>query len=172
MLYVCVNNKIEKMQTKIPGRYKGTRKRKVSPAIVRVECPGCGWHSDPLKLNLAEQQYHRHLLRFHYSALHCPYCQNEYPNFDAISLHIREDHKKKDWPMWVKKAYGDDQPELWGIEQNKISWPCPVYITYITMSGVEESVYVCPRCRTAFARKKPCLMHMGFVSNIPASCRC
>lgn len=155
---------------KIPGRYKGTRKHKAPPVRVRMQCPGCNWVSDILTVELADQQYMRHLVQTHFGAFHCSYCSASFPDFTTLGVHIKDDHDKKKPPAWVQAAYGTDDLTGTYLGDTKLSWPCPVYFTILSTKGEEVTGYICPRCGLTFVRKKPCLMHMGFVMNIPASC--
>lgn len=74
----------------LPGRYKGTRKRKQSPVIVKIECPGCGWHSRQSVFEKAEAEYAQHLLDSHYGILHCAFCPAMLPDFATLAAHVKE----------------------------------------------------------------------------------
>jgi len=85
---------------KLPGKYKGERKKKTPPILVQIECPGCGWKGDVLQnLWSAEAQYLDHLLRTHYSILECAFCSEDVsrglrclPNFASLAAHVRSRH--------------------------------------------------------------------------------
>jgi hypothetical protein len=51
---------------KLPGRYKGTRRRREPPIV--AECP-CGWRSRPFSPQKAERRYAAHVIVTHGSGL-------------------------------------------------------------------------------------------------------
>jgi hypothetical protein len=84
---------------KLPGRYKGTRKRKPRPEIIWIECPGCGWRGHPGKLFNAEAEYVLHLEKIHYGILECAFCDTSIcrglrllPDFETLASHVRSVH--------------------------------------------------------------------------------
>jgi len=46
----------------------------------------------------------------------------------------------------------------------------PVHVAGVAADGSNTSRWMCPHCKHPFFRRKPCLMHMGMVMNVPASC--
>lgn len=87
------------MKGKLPGRYKGTRKRTAPPVIVQIECPGCGWKGTPGKLEPAENEYVAHLTNVHYGLLECAFCANGVsrglrclPDFAGLAAHVHHFH--------------------------------------------------------------------------------
>jgi hypothetical protein len=50
-------NELQQMK-KLPGRYKGTRRRREPP--ITAECP-CGWRSRPMNPRKAEKRFAAHL---------------------------------------------------------------------------------------------------------------
>lgn len=84
---------------KLPGRYKGNRKRQKPPVIVQVECPACGWKGTPGKLEPAEMEYVLHLTNVHYGLLECAFCDRSVsrglrclPDFGSLSRHVHLFH--------------------------------------------------------------------------------
>lgn len=87
------------MKGKLPGRYKGTRKRTAPPVIVQIECPGCGWKGTPGKLEPAEMEYVAHLSNIHYGLLECAFCDcgisrglRFLPDFATLARHVHLFH--------------------------------------------------------------------------------
>lgn len=87
-------------EKKLPGRYKGTRKRQPPPVIVQIECPGCGWKGNPNKLWPAEAEYVLHLNDVHYSVLECAFCSESVsrgirclPDFATLAAHCSIYHR-------------------------------------------------------------------------------
>jgi hypothetical protein len=93
------------MPNKLPGRYKGNRKRRPALQLVQIECPGCGWKSKPVdseKMQPAEREYVRHLTSVHYGLLECAFCDSAVsvglrclPTFEALARHVRHFHAEK-----------------------------------------------------------------------------
>ena len=84
---------------KLPGRYKGTRRRHDPPAQVIFECPGCGWKSQPNKPEVAEMEYCLHLNNVHHGILECAFCHATgvrfLPDFATLSAHVRYFHPER-----------------------------------------------------------------------------
>lgn len=85
---------------KLPGRYKGTRKRQEPPVIVQIECPGCGWKGEANRLEPAEMEYLLHLTDHHYSVLECAFCDQSVsrgirclPDFGTLAAHCSVYHR-------------------------------------------------------------------------------
>jgi hypothetical protein len=80
------------MPKKLPGRYKGTRRRTPPPTLIIIECPGCGWKSFPDPPELAEKSYLTHLTYIHYGYLQCYFCPSYLPDFATLAYHVRLFH--------------------------------------------------------------------------------
>jgi hypothetical protein len=93
---------IRNMPKKLPGRYKGNRKKGLPPVFVRIECPGCGWKSRAVnseKMQPAEKEYVYHLTSIHYGLLECAFCDSAVsvglrclPTFETLARHVRHFH--------------------------------------------------------------------------------
>jgi hypothetical protein len=100
-----VPGEIRSMPKKLPGRYKGTRKRSLPPVFVKIECPGCGWKSKAVnseKMQPAEKEYVHHLTSVHYGLLECAFCDDTVsiglrclPTFATLAQHVRHFHADK-----------------------------------------------------------------------------
>jgi hypothetical protein len=53
------------VEARLPGRYKGKRRRREGP--IQAECP-CGAKSRPMSVKRAEEWYQRHLAEAHSGA--------------------------------------------------------------------------------------------------------
>lgn len=87
---------------KLPGRYKGTRKRHAPPQIIIIECPGCGWRSQPGKSEEADIEYVLHLSNVHHGTLECAFCPKNVrgglrylPDFQTLAAHVRHYHPER-----------------------------------------------------------------------------
>jgi hypothetical protein len=80
---------------KLKGSYKGKRKRKTPPAIMKLQCPGCNWKSRAGKFEQCEKEYLGHLMRVHYCILHCVFCNAGFPDFASLALHVGNECQKK-----------------------------------------------------------------------------
>lgn len=87
---------------KLKGTYKGTRRRPEPPAIIIIECPGCGWRSQPTKPEKAKTQYVAHLDSVHFGSLECAFCdpatecgQRLLPDFGTLARHVHHFHAKE-----------------------------------------------------------------------------
>jgi len=80
---------------KLKGSYKGTRKRRQPPAIMKIECPGCGWKSKAGTFEQCEKEYLGHLMRGHYCILHCVFCNAGFPDFATLAHHVVNECQKK-----------------------------------------------------------------------------
>lgn len=86
---------------KLPGRYKGNRKRAEPPVLVQIECPGCGWKGTVNKLEPAEMEYVLHLNDCHHGLLECAFCDAEIisrgirclPDFGTLARHVHTYHR-------------------------------------------------------------------------------
>lgn len=101
---------------KLRGRYKGTRRRKAPKAIVRIECPGCGWKGGTAEIAEAEAEYILHLEFFHYGPLECAFCDNEVgrgfrllPSFETLAAHVQHFHA--DIIARHEKTFGEKLPQ-------------------------------------------------------------
>src|SRR5690349_13727263 len=87
----------------LPGRYKGTRKRHEAPALIIIECPGCGWRSQGAKPEYAEVEYVLHLNNVHHGTLECAFCDPSVagrglrflPDFGTLAQHVKHFHPKR-----------------------------------------------------------------------------
>jgi hypothetical protein len=84
---------------KLPGRYKGGRKR--AEQKFSIQCPGgCRWQSKPARFEDAEKEYAQHLLDVHYGILHCAFCPAMLPDWKTLSEHVRDEgHALKKTPL-------------------------------------------------------------------------
>ncbi len=91
------------MPRKLPGRYKGNRKRAPSPNLVIIECPACGWLTQPAIITEAEIDYVLHIENIHHGILECAFCdpatvnrgQRILPTFETLAAHVRHFHPEK-----------------------------------------------------------------------------
>ena len=88
---------------KLPGRYKGNRKRSPLPAYAIIECPGCGWRTQPAVITEAEIEYVLHIENVHHGILECAFCdpavtnrgQRILPTFETLAAHVRYFHPER-----------------------------------------------------------------------------
>lgn len=84
---------------RLPGRYKGTRRRQAPRVYIQIECPGCGWQGEVNEIPLAEMEYLVHLKNVHYGIMECAFCTNEIsrglrclPDFATLAAHVKSFH--------------------------------------------------------------------------------
>lgn len=46
----------------------------------------------------------------------------------------------------------------------------PIHVSFLNRKGERASRWECPHCGLRHMRRKPCLMHMGLVMNVPHCC--
>lgn len=88
---------------KLPGAYKGTRKHSPPKAVVIIECPACGWRTQPNELQTAEIEYVLHIENIHHGILSCAFCdptatnrgQRILPTFETLAAHVRHFHPER-----------------------------------------------------------------------------
>ena len=89
---------------KLKGSYKNRHKRprpQFAP-IIQIECPGCGWKSQPNKTEPAECEYVLHLNNVHHGVLDCFFCDPArvsrglrlLPDFATLAAHCKNFHPK------------------------------------------------------------------------------
>jgi hypothetical protein len=92
--------------TKLPGRYKGKRReapRPEPPAIIIIECPGCGYRTLPNTTENAEIEYVLHLNNIHHGILECAFCDARstsrglrcLPSFETLAAHVHLFHAEE-----------------------------------------------------------------------------
>ena len=88
---------------KLCGSYKGKRKHQPAPVIIIVECPSCGWRTQPNEIYTAEIEYVLHLENVHHGILTCAFCdpattnrgQRILPSFETLAAHVRHFHPER-----------------------------------------------------------------------------